>query len=158
MKERTRAAALVLLTTVFALALGACGDDAVTPEPPVASLNIVVTAEPATFAPGDDVTLTVAVENPSDQVVTLGHGSSSCQFSTVICFDDKDRGMPSMRLCTADMGPLSLAPGARRTEHWVWNGDVVVDGTIRSLPSGDYEVKGVAGNQVGLPFTVEVRP
>ena len=147
---------LQLILLISVLVIGACGDDSVTPPPEDESLNIAIAAEPISFSPGSDVAITVEVENPMESRVEFGMGSSSCQFLAVIRYGEEDRGMPVSRVCTADMATWSIDPGERRSENWIWKGEVVVDGVVEQLPPGVYELRGVAGKFKGLPVTIEV--
>ena len=142
--------------SISVLVCGACGDDSVAPPSTDEALNVTVLADPISFSAGSDVTITVEVENPTESRVEFGKGSSSCQFLAVIRYGEEDHGMPASRVCTADMGTLSLDPGERRSESWIWSGAVVVDGVAEQLLPGVYELRGVAGKFTGLPVTVQV--
>ena len=126
------------------------------PEVQEESLIVNITADPKVFSPGETVTVTVAVENPTDSVVDFGIGSSSCRFGVVIRIGEEEGGIQSSRLCTPDMSVWSLGPGEKGEESWVWNGNAVVGGTAQSLSPGQYELIGVAGKFQGSPFTIEV--
>ena len=151
-----RLIALTWLLGLLVLFIGACENDAVSPEQPEVTLFVDVTAEPAIFSAGESVTLTVLAENPTESRIVFGMGSSTCQLLSVVRFKDEDRGISVSRVCTADMSPWSLDPGERISESWVWTGEVVVDGVRQTLPLGTYELRGVAGDFIGSPISVEI--
>jgi len=100
--------------------------------------------------------VTVTAENPTTLPIEFGSGSSNCQLSAVIRIDNQDHSMPSSRPCLADYVVQSLGPGEHRVESWIWYGEILVEGELEHLPTGSYEIRGVAGAYKSHPLNVEI--
>jgi hypothetical protein len=148
--------AMKWILALSVLFTGACREDAVVPISQIESLNIVVSADPVTFSPGEAVTVTVEVENLTESRIMVPMTSSSCQFAAVIRYGDGDCVILDPRICTCDAPTVSFDPGECRTESWTWTGEIFVNGVPQRLPPGLYELRGVAGRFKGAPIIVDV--
>jgi hypothetical protein len=100
--------------------------------------------------------VTLDATNLSDSVIVWGEGSSTCQLRayvrTVVQLlrTSEDRG------CTRDIVTWALYPRQTRREAFRWDGRVIRDGSIGSLPSGRYRVFAAAG-ALALSYGIRVR-
>lgn len=91
------------------------------------------------FPSGETVAIEVGMRNPTTRPIEL-HFTSGCILSFVV----KDPGdsvvAPMGVLCTADTPTIVLAPGARRTQRFEWDG---TNGAPHDpLPPGEYQLVG----------------
>jgi hypothetical protein len=148
--------ALKWILALSVLFTGACRENAMAPTSQAESLNIVVSADPTAFSPGEAVILLIEVENHTDSHIMVPVTSSSCQFTAVIRYGDRDCPILDSRICTCDAPTVSFDTGERRTESWTWTGEIIVNGVPEQLPPGQYELRGVAGRFKGAPIIVDV--
>lgn len=108
-------------------------------------------------SPMEQAAFRVTALNRGEERVVWGMGSSSCQLGLTVQDQDGKRHDIDFRDCTADLVEQGLDPGASRTETFLWGGWIRVDGQIQTLPSGEYRVRGVAGNrEESAPILVTV--
>jgi hypothetical protein len=97
-----------------------------------------------TVRPDAPSTLTVTAKNTGDERIVWGQGSSSCQFGAFVAVGT-DVFPIDIRACTDDLAPQGLDAGETRTETWTWNGEIVVEGNLDTLPTGDHRIWATAG-------------
>jgi hypothetical protein len=107
-------------------------------------LLLSLDASSTTVRPDSPITLTVTAKNTSGERIEWGRGSSSCQFAAFVAVGT-DVFRIDIRACTEDLAPQGLDAGETRTEAWTWNGEIVVEGRLDTLPTGDYRIWATAG-------------
>jgi hypothetical protein len=108
-------------------------------------------------SPMEQAAFQVTAVNRGNERVTWGTGSSSCQLGLTVQDADAQRHSIDFRICTSDQVEQGLDPGASRTETFLWGGWIVLNGETRTLPSGEYRVRGVAGErEESAPILVTV--
>ena len=141
------------------LALLVCSCGGTTEGPTIAndaSLVVTIVSSSPRLVSGEPVTLTVAVENRSDSLVTFGSGSSSCQLVSFVVVDDRMALIPVDRVCTTDAAPYRLAAGQRRSESWQWTGEALIGNERKMLAPGTYAVYGGAGEFRSPQLLIEI--
>ncbi len=118
-------------------------------------LEIALSVSDTVTSPDAPVVVTATAMNAGDSVI-WGQGSSSCQLRAVVLLDSDERRI-DYRACTDDLAPQGLGPDESRTEEWMWGGEVFGDGSVDTLPPGEYEIQAVAGElKRSPPVTVQV--
>ncbi len=104
----------------------------------------------------EPVTISVTIENLSENEISWGSGSSSCQLTAFVRINNKDYSI-DIKFCTADYSPWILDPNETRTESWNWIGEYFHDSVFDTLDSGTYTIYGAAGDWISeSPIEVEV--
>lgn len=121
-------------------------------------LELTLDVSSTTVRPDAPITLTVTATNESDERIVWGQGSSSCQLSAVVAVGT-DLFPIDIRACTDDLAPQGLDPKESRDEAWPWNGEIIVQNTLDTLPPGDYRIWATAGEVARSNLkTITVRP
>jgi hypothetical protein len=108
-------------------------------------LELTLDVSGTTVRPNAPITVTVAATNRSDEAIVWGRGSSSCQLDAVVAVGT-DLFRIDIRACTDDLAPQGLDPDETRVEKWSWNGEILVQGALDTLPPGDYRIWATAGS------------
>jgi hypothetical protein len=148
---RTNVRALELVAVCGIVLVVGCGDSLSVDVVAVGvdGSPVVSPMEPGSFA--------VTADNLRDERIVWGSGSSSCQLGLTVEDADGLWHDIDFRECTADVVEQGLDPGESRTETFLWGGWIVVDEQIRTLPSGQYRVRGGAGGrEESEPLVVRV--
>jgi hypothetical protein len=121
------------------------------------NLNVTIEASENVLSLTEHVGLTVSVKNDGPSRVVWGNGSSSCQLGVVVRIGEINLIAPGDRDCTDDLSEQGLDPGKSRSETWIWDGRVLGDDGLESLPAGEYDVYGTAGlRRSGEPVVIRV--
>ena len=142
-----------LIIALFVAFLSACDDGSTESSSP---LNVFIAVDPDVSTVGNAITVTVIAENPTDSAIEFGTGSSSCQLTAVVRFNNQDYSIASNRVCLTDYVVHSLDPGEQISENWIWYGEIYVDGAPQPLPVGTYEIRGAAGQYNSSPAIVDI--
>lgn len=122
------------------------------------TLELTLRVSSTTVRPDAPITVTVTATNHGDERVVWGQGSSSCQLAAVVAVGT-DLFPIDIRACTEDLGPQGLDPNERRVEQWSWNGEILVENRLDTLPPGDYRIWATAGTVAQSNYkTIAVEP
>ncbi len=136
--------------------LGGCGifdDD----DEGLRNLDVTIAATENVISLTEHVGLTVQVKNTGSSRIVWGNGSSSCQLGAEVRVGGTYLVAPGNRDCTDDLAEQGLDPGKSRSETWIWDGRVLGDDGLESLPAGEYDVYGTAGlRRSGEPVVIRV--
>ncbi len=130
---------LSLMTTAAALLQGCAAANS-------EGLHVTASAERLTTGAEESVVVEVVARNTAAEPVVWGHGSSGCQMHLLVRVDGRDRKAVDARVCTMDYVAQGLDPGESRSERIPWDGRVLVDGSEKVLPRGEYELRAAAGD------------
>lgn len=155
-KQLARNVPRTIAAVMFALLVG-CGTACVAIFG-AEDLELTLDVSSTTVRPDAPITVTVTATNTSDEPIVWGQGSSSCQLDAVVAVGT-DLFRIDIRVCTEDLAPQGLDPGETRVEEWSWNGEILVQGTLDTLPPGDYRIWATAGTLARSNFkTVAFEP
>lgn len=159
MRPRKRAllASATLVIAALVLSTAACDEDDPTRPITLADLiHLEIVSDPAKFTPDDGAAITVKATNISDQIVSLGYGSSSCILFALVEVEGETYAMYMERACLADYTNQLLAPGGERVESWTWYGDVWLRGERQTLPAGSFEIFPRVAKLTGDGIVIEI--
>ena len=125
---------------ILAMGLAGCGNG-FGPD----ALHLEIQPAAAAFPHDGPFTFGITARNDGDEPITWGQGSSSCQLEAFVRVDGQDYRFAS-RVCTSDLAPQGLEPGASRTERLLFEGQYFDGTTPVPLPPGEYEFRGAAGD------------
>ncbi len=129
---------------------------------PIDEGTIVVTlsTSEAIVSPQAPATISVTARNQSQERVTWGRGSSSCQLTLAVLTPAGQRYAADVRACTEDLVEQGLDAGATRTETFEWGGEAYQGGEMIFLAADSYRLianAGQKGESQGLDLQL-VRP
>ena len=119
------------------------------PSSPERALAVTLRMDRTQLAPGDVVTFSIIVRNPTSRTAII-HGSSSCIVGVEIRGGGGEIVAPLQRACTRDLREFRIAPGDEMVRSITWNGTVDFGNGAR-LSRGEYRVNAVLeSNEVRL--------
>jgi hypothetical protein len=124
------------------MTLLACNEQPLAPSSAL-GLTLTLSVTHSAIRGGEPDTITVALANTTNQVVSL-HFSSGCQLLPYITNSRGSIVLPAGGAwgCTANISQLDLAAGERRTWTFVWTGSTAFasEMPLLPLPAGPYSI------------------
>lgn len=96
----------------------------------------------------EPATISVTIENLSENEISWGSGSSTCQLKAFVKINNIDYSIFIHRACTYDYIPWVLDPGHIRTESLNWIGEYSHNSVFDTLDPGTYTLYGAAGDWI----------